>query len=216
MATQIVPVMRVSVDANPRGSATKHVTMPSANPYERETVTLRDGNNPRSMLPGLGAEDQFGFDFSNMSSQYSDYQAAPSGTPAPAVEPASGGFFDSMWSGISSIGQQVLPSILQVGTQVGTTALQNELNKPPSTRVDPNLTAMQMLIAAQQAQQVPSTPPTSMPVTSGSQQPIIIQQPSSPGISSKTLMIGGGIAAAAVAGYFLLKGRGTKGRGRRR
>lgn len=209
MATQIVPVMRVRVDANPRGSATKHVTMPSANPYERETLSIRDGNNPRSMMPGLGAEDQFGFDWGNIQQSY-DAAVAPT-TPAVAPTSSSGGFFDSLWGGISSIGTAILPSVLQVGTQVGTAALTQELTKPSSTKVDPNLTAMQMLIAAQQAQQVPVSPATSLPV--GQQQPIIIQQPSS-SISSKTLLIGGGIAAAAVAGYFLL--RGGKGRSRRR
>lgn len=54
MATQIVPVMRVRVDPNPRGSATSHVTMPAANPFEREELSVRSANKPTEMLPGMG------------------------------------------------------------------------------------------------------------------------------------------------------------------
>ena len=54
MATQLVPTMRVTVDPNPRGSATAHVTMPAANPFERETLAIRRANQPNASIPGVG------------------------------------------------------------------------------------------------------------------------------------------------------------------
>lgn len=57
----LVPTMPMRVDPNPRGSATKHVTMAGDNPFEREVLAVRGANAPlmvtNSMLPGMGLGD---------------------------------------------------------------------------------------------------------------------------------------------------------------
>lgn len=66
MATQVVPTMRMKLDQNPRGSATATASMPAANPFEREAISVRPANQPLSMMPGMGnADGSLGFSFTD-------------------------------------------------------------------------------------------------------------------------------------------------------
>jgi len=99
MARVMVPTMRARVDPNPRGSATSHVTLPSANPMEREVTSLRPANQPRGMqvtqMPsGLGSS--FAEDF--QSGFTGEAPAADaSGNPVDAGASSGGGGTGTPW-----------------------------------------------------------------------------------------------------------------------
>lgn len=99
MARVLLPVMPRRYDPNPRGSATKHVTMAGDNPFERR-VTAVNGSARRTMLPGMGAIDL---------TPIAQTTAAAAGDATKTA--ASGGAID--WT---SLAQKVGDSALKVGT----------------------------------------------------------------------------------------------------
>lgn len=204
MATQIVPTMRMKVNPNPRGSATTHVTMPGANPYERESVSIRPANQPRDMLPGMG-------DFS------SDFQAALTGDNAGGTATGSAtaaGDGSSTWG---SFFGKLTDSVLSVGTGLAKSKIeQRQMEKLQEQQKQQNLqTSLINLIAADKASkiqrpQIVAQPTTQTQPLPHGQLPTPAPRPS--GMGMKTPLIIGAVAVAAVGGYMLMR----KGGGRRR
>jgi hypothetical protein len=181
--------MRVKVDPNPRGSATTHVTMPAANPFEREELSVRSANQPRQMMPGMG---QFDFDFNAGTTTGAD--ALPAAQSAPADTGS------SWWGGL-------LQNISSAAINVGQSAAISHLSKPEdqSIQTDPTQALMAAAVANMNrptAQQLPAVNPN-----------VVIQQPPSQMGKYMPLIIGG-VAVAGILGFMMMKGGG--GRRRRR
>lgn len=189
MATQLVPVMPVRIDPNPRGSATSHVTMPSANPFEREAISVRTANQPGGSMPGMGDGGIF------------DSTFAAASKP---LESSGGGF---NWGGLFS---DITSSVIDVGA----TAYKSELEKKraedllKAQQANQLQSTMAQVIAGQAAQPAPTPTIQQLPVGYPSAAP-----PSS--MSKAIPWVIGGVAVLAVGGLLFMKG-GGKGRRRRR
>lgn len=203
MAIQRVPVMPVRVNPNPKGSATTHVVMPAANPFERETLQVRSANQPASAMPGMGdfdfGEGGSGFDFDASTFQ------APSATST-VKAPTSGGGGLMSWAG------GLLKDLTGAAIDVGKTAAVNELSKPkdqnlPSTGAQGLLALAAQNLASKRAKQLPSA----------GVQPMPVGYPAPSGMAKYTPWIIGAVAVAAVGGFVMLRsGKPTRKYRRRR
>jgi len=111
MARLIVPTMPMRVNPNPRGSATKHVTMSGDNPFERETLAVRGANSPmvvtNAMLPGMGLGE------------------TPGGT--------SGGFKVDWGKAFTSLTE----GVIDVGTSLAQREIDRKINRIPTQQAAP-------------------------------------------------------------------------------
>lgn len=206
MATQLVPVMRVKVNPNPRGSATSHVTMPAANPFERETLSVRTANQP-PQLSGLGAEDystfdpnmDFSFDFggSPKTDEFRFNDPALMRSPDDVAQPK-----EPSW--IGKLLQSLTGSAVKVAETAAITKLKSRQDQSlPTNSTQQMLTAFAMQRMRQpQMQQLPAINPNAMylPPRSSSRLPLVV----------------GGLAVAGIVGYMMLNKGGSGGKTRRR
>lgn len=187
MAIQQVPVMRVKVDPNPRGSATTHVSMPASNPFEREEISVRPANQPREMLPGMG-----------------DVFSDPYGTqptpiaPEPQKEESSfdwGGLFSNITSRVADVGATYAKSEIEAQQQADLIKKQQAAEQQ---------TALMRLVSAG-AQKVPVTnTPQIIPVVNPAPQGLMQPQQAP---SSKLPWIIGGAVVLGIGAMFLMKGK---------
>lgn len=191
MATQLVPVMRVKVDPNPRGSATSHVTMPAANPFEREELSVRSANQPGGSMPGMG---EFNFDFSTGTT--TGAESLPAAKAAPEAQ--------SWWGGLL---QNVASSAVKVGQGWAT----HELTKPDDKSIQTDPT--QVLMAAAMANM---NKPTANQLPAVNPNVMYPPQPAGMGSTTKTMMIVGGVAAVGIIGFMMMNKKGGGGGRRRR
>lgn len=205
MATVMVPTMRAKVDHNPRGSATTHVTMPEANPFQRETVSVRVANQPKDMLPGMGELGEEGGFWSGFSAGFTGQPADGSGTSGTTGTPTAGG--GSQWGNLFG---SILQPIVQTGIDVGKDALINELRpSQPTQGLDQD--AITTMLIANQMNQQPAPQPAQLPNAGQAQQLPVINvtappaQQQAPQKTNYLPWIIGGAAVLAVGGIFLMK-----------
>jgi len=202
MATQLVPVMRVKVDPNPRGSATSHVTMPAANPFERETLSVRTANQP-PQLSGLGdvfdPTAEFSFDY-GQSPQQNDFlfndpalMRSPEDTPEPA-EPS--------WLG--KLLQGLTGSAIKVAETAAITKMKSKQDK--SIQTNPT----QQLLMAYAMKKMGQPQMSQMYAVN----PNMMYPPPKP--SSRLPIVVGGLAVVGIVGYMMLNKGGSGGKTRRR
>jgi LPXTG-motif cell wall-anchored protein len=90
--------------------------MPAGNPFERETLSIRNANQP--MLAGMGD-----FDWSNYGVD-TNYSPSPLASNVPKQDkPAEGGFWSNLFGGITQ-------GIIKVGAAAATQELTKEKAKP--------------------------------------------------------------------------------------
>ena len=214
MAIQEVKVMRVKVDPNPRGSATTHVTMPSANPFERETLSVRPANQPVEMLPGMG-EDPYAMDYGAFS-QYEASLTPQAGGGVIATDPAaraaeveSGD--SSWWGDWGGAVKNIFGAAVDVGASAATAEVQarQQAEIIKQQQAASQQTAM-MTLLANRAQPIPTSSPTVMPAVN----PTITYMPApAPGGMSKAIPVAIGVAVlVGVGAMFMMKGGGSRRR----
>lgn len=150
MATIMRPTMRALVNPNPQGSATKHVTMPAANPFEARVTRVRLANAPRDMLPGMG---DFATSFAGALTGQTPGGTAPAVTPStdPAPAPVAEGTQQAPQSFWAKLGE----TVLNVGSQFAISSIQTDQTKDllkaqakaiqagvPTTLATPGITAL--------------------------------------------------------------------------
>jgi hypothetical protein len=202
MATVLVPTMRAKYDPNPRGSATAHVTMAAANPFERESVSVRAANQPRDMLPGMG---DFWTDFRT---GFTGDTSTGSGGATSTGTTAEGGTSSSWGSMFGSI----FKPIVDAGVQIGAQALDKELNPAqPTQNLDMNTILAMQLAQNNQTQQIPSSQPAPLPNAGQAHTlpAVNVNMPPQPQPSKPNYMpwVIGGVAVLAVGGFFMMKRR---------
>ena len=207
MARINIPTMRVKVDANPKGSATTHVTMPGDNPFERGVTHLRSANQPsvRAMLPGMGHVDGWFDDFA------SGFSGKPGpGTTAKASDGATAGGADSSKSATSNGWGNIIGKIADTGLNIGTQYLQADIAKK--------------IAKAQTTHYLPTPAPAPAPVPQPtrlpgqtSPQPIVITTPAqavppaptpqsqSSGMAKAIPWVIGGVGLLVVTGMFMMR-----------
>jgi len=180
MATVMVPTMRAQVDANPRGSATKHVTMAAANPFERKVTRLRASNQRRDMLPGMGH---------GLGDFWDDFSSGFTGDGGSTDGGSTGG---GVWGKLTG----------QLVESIGIPLLQEELlPKPEDQRLQ---TTQSTRLQSSGSQAIPSTQSAPMPTERMYVMPTALPPPQSPegggfGRYAPWLLLGGGaIVAAAI------------------
>lgn len=205
MARQLVPTMRVKVDPNPKGSATTHVTMASANPFERGVTSVREANQPdtRSMLPGMG-----GF-FDDFSAGFTGDNNTPGGT-AEGGSATSGG-----WGGMfGNIANKLVDPLTDVGTELLKQKVIKPVNTGPSQQDMINAAIMGQLVG-NKAAPMPSPQPQALPGQTPPQ-PIIVTAPPQPqpqpvvqrgGMANYMPWIIGGVAVLGIGAMFLMRGK---------
>lgn len=187
MATIMRPTMRALVNPNPQGSATKHVTMPAANPFEARVTRVRLANAPQDMMPGMG---DFATSFAGALTGQTPGGNAPAVTPS--TDPVAQGTQQAP-AASTSIWAKLGETVLNVGSQWAISSIQTDQTKD--------------LLKAQ-AKAIQAGVPTTLPAPGITALPVGTASPASTSSAlAKTLPWLIGAAAVAGVGFILLRRR---------
>lgn len=201
MAIQYVPTLAVRVDNNPKGSATKHVTMRADNPFERQAPVMRSANQPRDMLPGMGAFDYMAPIPDTQGVATPSIQAG--GQTASGTSSTSSGWGD-FFGGLT---KSLTSAAVDVGSAYATSQLVDKrVDTGPSTQDLMTMAVMQQMTAAQGAS-LPAPQPVFLQAPQAQPLPIIAPPAPQPAPQKSNALLWAGLGIGAlvlIGGGFLV------------